>query len=680
MSEFALVGAPAMKKTPYWERQAAEVTERFGEFSRPLLNDWKRVVSRAKSNGIRNANQRLDELRKQFKIGDFLVHQTHDQYLEDYITVRARSCILKLTGWPDRMTTPDAVHRVFGVFEHHGFEDEVHHFNQYEKACVALEMTESVLNEAIDQGGIDGDVTKEVGLYEDVQKEHEKRLIKVTGLLKRCQDENWWRRKMRRAQAQRIEKISRELNQVVVNKNAYCSPVGRREWQRRQQMNLDMLEHTLMENEDGEQYTLADLSELSVANPVVRRAELMVRIAGFEEYAKANGYEGWFYTITTPSKYHSTRGCGRNPKFRGASPRDGQQYMCSLWARFRTLAGRITRSKPEKWDFFGFRVAEPHHDGTPHWHLLLFVRPDQADEVTKALRGYAEKEDHHELLNAKADVRFKAEKIKTGINPKTGKEYSAAGYIAKYIAKNIDGEHVDKDLYGKDAKASAKDIVAWSSRNGIRQFQQVGGPSVTVWRQLRRLARLPEEEWTPEEEPLREFIMQLDATAQESASAAWKTYCEFYDENGLSLKKILKTVTETMEYLDEISGEQFQNELTRPAINAYGETGEKIIGVIAEVAGNAIEKISQWRSWFRVNASKDEAFAVRQRRKAEKAARDLIRAESRQAERDAANTDGFDFKAAQPPWTGVNNCTGQPVERSSPPPQQLEMIENWQIA
>jgi hypothetical protein len=354
--------------------------------------------------------------------------------------------------------------------------------------------------------------------------------------------------------------------------------------------------------------------------------------------------------------------------------------MCSLWARFRSLAGRTTRNKTEKWDFFGFRVAEPHHDGTPHWHLLLFVRPDQADDVTKALRGYAEKEDHHELLNAKADVRFKAEKIKTGINPKTGKEYSAAGYIAKYIAKNIDGEHVDKDLYGKDAKASAKDIVAWSSRNGIRQFQQVGGPSVTVWRELRRLARLPEEEWTPEEEPLRAFIMQLDVIAQESASAAWKTYCEFYDENGLSLQKVLKTVTETMEYLDEITGEQFQNELTRPAINAYGETGEKIIGVIAEVAGNAIEKVSRWRSWFRVNASKDEAFAVRQRRKAEKAARDLIRAEARQAERDAANADGFDFKAAQPPWTGVNNCTGQPVERSSPPPQQLEMIENWQIA
>ncbi len=674
MSEFALVGAPAMKKTPYWERQAAEVTERFGEFSRPLLNDWKRVVSRAKSNGIRNANQRLDELRKQFKIGDFLVHQTHDQYLEDYITVRARSCILKLTGWPDRMTTADAVRRVLSVFEHHEFSD----YQSLNGYLIALETQSAIMASAEKNSG--SLTPKEAEEMTKAEAKEGALLPLVIGLLKRCQDENWWRRKMRRAQAQRIEKISRELNQVVVNKNAYCSPVGRREWQRRQQMNLDMLEHTLMENEDGEQYTLADLSAVSVANPMVRRTELMVRIAGFEEYAKANGYEGWFYTITTPSKYHSTRGCGRNPKFRGASPREGQQYMCSLWARFRSLAGRTTRNKTEKWDFFGFRVAEPHHDGTPHWHLLLFVRPDQADDVTKALRGYAEKEDHHELLNAKADVRFKAEKIKTGINPKTGKEYSAAGYIAKYIAKNIDGEHVDKDLYGKDAKASAKDIVAWSSRNGIRQFQQVGGPSVTVWRELRRLARLPAEEWTPEEEPLRAFIMQLDVIAQESASAAWKTYCEFYDENGLSLQKVLKTVTETMEYLDEITGEQFQNELTRPAINAYGETGEKIIGVIAEVAGNAIEKVSRWRSWFRVNASKDEAFAVRQRRKAEKAARDLIRAEARQAERDAANADGFDFKAAQPPWTGVNNCTGQPVERSSPPPQQLEMIENWQIA
>lgn len=116
--------------------------------------------------------------------------------------------------------------------------------------------------------------------------------------------------------------------------------------------------------------------------------------------------------------------------------------------------------------------------------MLLFMRPEHVDEVRDIMCYHARIADSEELNTEKAlKARFHVEPI----DPTKG---SATGYIAKYISKNIDGYALDEESDGEtggNAREMAKAVSAWASRWRIRQFQQIGGAPVTVWRELRRL-------------------------------------------------------------------------------------------------------------------------------------------------------------------------------------------------
>ena len=294
----------------------------------------------------------------------------------------------------------------------------------------------------------------------------------------------WWRRRVRVTHARRVERAAIGLGLVHARRGLYASDeaVHRRREQRSR--NRAMLESCLAVNELGQSYTLAALSDLSVSNPVIRRGELMVRMSGFEQVARRLGHVGVFYTLTCPSRMHARHsGDGsENEAFDGTTPREAQQYLCAQWAKARAALHRQGIA------VYGFRVAEPHHDGTPHWHMLLFMAPEHVEPVREVLSRYALEFDGDEPGADK--YRFKAVDIDYGRG-------TATGYVAKYVSKNIDAfgvDDVDEDLTGKrDPKECARRVDAWAACWGIRQFQQIGGPPVTVWRELRRIDGAPDE-------------------------------------------------------------------------------------------------------------------------------------------------------------------------------------------
>ena len=298
----------------------------------------------------------------------------------------------------------------------------------------------------------------------------------------RMTDPLWIRRKMRAIHARTVEKAAIDLGMVNRARQPYVSDetVSRRAQQIERAR--EMLEATIARNEDGDEFTLAELAAKGTANKSIRRAELMTRIAGFERIARDMDHAGVFLTITCPSRMHkwATRrqGAGviENPRFDGTTPREAQKYLARVWARIRAKLNR------DGVGVYGFRIAEPNHDGTPHWHLLLFVEQDRAQELQAVCRRYALADSPDERGAAEHRIKW------VEIDWTRG---SAAGYIAKYVAKNIDGYRVEKDLIGNDAIETSQRVEAWATTWGIRQFQQIGGAPVGVWRELRRVEVMP---------------------------------------------------------------------------------------------------------------------------------------------------------------------------------------------
>lgn len=313
--------------------------------------------------------------------------------------------------------------------------------------------------------------------------------IKPQGQRSRLLCELWWRRQIRKTLARQVEAAAIKLGMVSKRAAIYASDetVTRRAGQKRR--NKALLETIIAVNDEGDEYTLQELSNLSVSNPEIRRMELMMRIAGFDEVAQALDHAAEFWTITAPSKYHAVRSDGKpNPKYSNTTPREAQGHLCKGWAQSRAMLAKHGVK------LYGFRVVEPHHDGTPHWHMCIFFDKQWPGETQRAavprvraiMRRYALREDGREFGARRA--RFQA----VAIDRSKG---SAAGYLAKYISKNINGkgaEHEDDLEGGGNLADNAVRVDAWASCWGIRQFQQIGGAPVGVWRELRRLGEVAE--------------------------------------------------------------------------------------------------------------------------------------------------------------------------------------------
>ncbi len=310
----------------------------------------------------------------------------------------------------------------------------------------------------------------------------------IGGYIARTADHAWWRRALRKELMRRFEHTSIQLGLTHVRADPYVSRETCLAQAAQNEANQKALAAVTATNENGDVYTLAELAALGMGNKTLRRGELMLRIRGFEEVADKMRHVGMFWTITCPSKYHSVGGTNaKYTEFGSPTPRDAQAYLADAWKRIRSALHR-RGIRP-----YGFRIAEPHTDGCPHWHMLLFVTPEHQKMMELIITIYAMREDGSEA--GAVQNRVKLVRIEAG-------KGTAAGYIAKYVSKNIDGAGVGDhkvfedggtyiiapDLFGNMEFTASQRVTYWSQVWGIRQFQQIGGVPVGVWREFRRLS------------------------------------------------------------------------------------------------------------------------------------------------------------------------------------------------
>ena len=425
------------------------------------------------------------------------------------------------------------------------------------------------------------------------------------GVIGKGQDAAFWRKRLRQKVARVREHGAIKLGLVNHQNGGYCSNAAVEARQQQLARAEAMMGHTLVRNEAGQVYPLSELAKLGVSNRDVRRGELMVRIRGCEEFADAAGHVGLFFTQTLPSRFHAmlappkgTRLPSRkNQKYDGSSPREGQAWLCKRWADARAALDKAGIR------FYGFRVAEPHHDGCPHWHSLFwFQSHEQAREAVAIIKQHWLKPEAWEFPEVRSKrARAKLMTRETGarknrVNVKWLEAGGAAAYIAKYVAKNVGGSYVINHLDGEgDGHAQGQlfdvdagevpgyvRVDAWAATWGLRQFQPLGQPSVVAWREMRRV--------TPD---------QVERARIEGDTVAWRLWGAVHKVG--SIKADWRRFMEHMGGPCLKRGEwaaRVAHRVTEET-NRYGETVERKVAVGLELrSGRWL--VSRRQAWSRV--------------------------------------------------------------------------------
>lgn len=272
-----------------------------------------------------------------------------------------------------------------------------------------------------------------------------------------------------------VSHIKRKVNKLAAQQAENANYIMRRVGNAQHYASLDLIKHrhkkeqnqkrflkTHKITKDGKELFLEDIA----TTPHARASELFSRAKSLEELADAQGFTFAFFTVTTPAHMHINPSRGRN-SWDGTSPKQASDWLSDNWAKTRAMIAK------NDINYFGFWSKEPHKDGTPHMHGVIYAKTEDLDEIERCI--------NYHFAHSKIAVDFK---IGTS-------EAKPTSYITKYILKALgfDGNQTieklsDADFETDEALALRASTLAW----GYRRFGFFGTDSkLGLWREARKM-------------------------------------------------------------------------------------------------------------------------------------------------------------------------------------------------
>ena len=201
------------------------------------------------------------------------------------------------------------------------------------------------------------------------------------------------------------------------------------------------------DNKTGQSFSLKDCIVSSNHNPQRYYGEVQNRINTLEREALQAGLTPVFLTMTLPGEFHRQKRkypniddspMINNPNYNNIKPKEAVKVLTKMWGKLRQDRSLKELTKQQR---MYYRVNEPHKDGTPHTHILLFIPADRIERVEKAFKRFYNK---------------RGNKFEKEIR-------SASSYIMKYINKTL-------PMSKKQQTRQEEYINAWYIKNRINRF------------------------------------------------------------------------------------------------------------------------------------------------------------------------------------------------------------------